>query len=146
MSIYSNVTEQYLITLRKLSEQKNERTLKIRYKIIKQTHDIKLAESLSPITKKLDEVKESTQQIGEIVKETNTSQPALENKHTALPIKNEQIQSGITYDTSLENTLNNMKNNRRNIEEKDNGDIFWTGFPVEIMVVINSKLMRTFMI
>ena len=52
MSIYSNVTEQDLINLRKLAEQqKNQRALKIKYKILKQIHDIKLAESLSPITK-----------------------------------------------------------------------------------------------
>ena len=37
----------------KLAEQqKNQRVLKIKSGILKQTHDIKLAESLSPITKK----------------------------------------------------------------------------------------------
>ena len=54
MSIYSIVTEQDLDSLRKLAQQqKNERALKIKSRILKQTHDIKLAESLSPITKKL---------------------------------------------------------------------------------------------
>ena len=58
MSIYSNVTEQDLINLRKLAEQqKNQRAEKFKSRILKQTHDIKLAESLSPITEKLDEVK-----------------------------------------------------------------------------------------
>ena len=53
MSIYSNVTEQGLVNLRKLAEQqKNQRALKIKNRILKQTHDIKLAESLSPIIKK----------------------------------------------------------------------------------------------
>ena len=57
MCVYSNVTEKDLDNLRKLVEQqKNERVLKIKNKILKQTHDIKLAESLSPITKKLGEV------------------------------------------------------------------------------------------
>ena len=52
MSIYSNVTEEDLINLRKLSEQqKNERALKIKNMILKQTHDVKLAESLSPTLK-----------------------------------------------------------------------------------------------
>ena len=52
MSIYSNVTEQDLINLRKLAEQqKNQRAEKIKNRILKQTHDIKLAERLSPITK-----------------------------------------------------------------------------------------------
>ena len=52
MSIYSNVTKQDLVNLRKLAEQhKEQRALKIKNRISKQTHDIKLAESLSPITK-----------------------------------------------------------------------------------------------
>ena len=47
MSIFSNVTEEDLITLLKLAEQqKNQRALKIKNRILKQTHDIKLAESL----------------------------------------------------------------------------------------------------
>ena len=39
---------------------------------MKQTHDVKLAESLSPITKKLEEVNISTKELGEIVKESNS--------------------------------------------------------------------------
>ena len=55
MSIYSNVTEQDLDNLRKLAEQqKEERALKIKNKILKQTHNEKLAEILKPITKRLD--------------------------------------------------------------------------------------------
>ena len=61
MSFHSNVTEKDLDNLRKLAtQQKNERALKIKNRILKQTH-IKLAESLSPVTKKLDEVNKSTQ-------------------------------------------------------------------------------------
>ena len=60
MSIYSNVTEQDLINLRKLADQQKEkRALKIKNRILKQTPDVKLAESLSPITKKLDETSEN---------------------------------------------------------------------------------------
>ena len=73
MNIYSNVTEQDLINLRKLAEQqKNERALKIKNKILKQTIDIKLAESLSPITKSLDKVIESTQNLGEVIRDSNS--------------------------------------------------------------------------
>ena len=40
MSLCSNVTEQDLINLRKLAEQqKNQRDLKIKNRILKQTHD-----------------------------------------------------------------------------------------------------------
>ena len=92
MSIYSNVTEKDLDNLRKLAnQQKNERAEKIKNRILKQTHDIKLAESLSPITKKLDEVNKSTQEtlspinekldtinestlkVGDIIKESKSS-------------------------------------------------------------------------
>ena len=88
MSIYSNVTEQDLDNLRKLAEQqKEQRAHKIKNRIIKQTHDIKLAESLSPITNKLDEtskklgdvIKESIQSLGNVIKENNTPQLAFEN-------------------------------------------------------------------
>ena len=73
MNIHSNVTKQDLINLRKLAkQQKDQRAPQIRNRVLKQTHEIKLAESLSPITKNLDEVNESTQKIGEIVKECST--------------------------------------------------------------------------
>ena len=40
MSIYSNVTEQDLINLRKLAEQQQEqKAVKIKNRILKQTHD-----------------------------------------------------------------------------------------------------------
>ena len=61
MSIFSNVTEPDLINFRKLTdEQRGHRALKIKNRILKQTHDIKLAESFSPITKKLDKINDST--------------------------------------------------------------------------------------
>ena len=122
---------------RKLTEQqKKQRALKIKNGILKQTHDVKLAQSLSPITKKLDEVKKSTQKLGEIVEESNTPLLAIEN---ALPIENEQILSGVIYDASLENTVSNRRNNIGfvNIEERINGDIIWNGFPLEKWVVLN---------
>ena len=107
MSIYSNVTEQDMINLRKLAEQqKSQRALKIKNRISKQTHDIKLAESLSPITKKLDEVKESTQKLGDVIKENNTPQLAIENTPAHQPKSNNEA---VIYDVELENTLTNMK-------------------------------------
>ena len=73
MSTYSNVTEQDLNNLRKLAEQqKNQRALKNKNRILKQTNDIKLAESLSPITKKLEEVNQSSKNLGEVIKESNS--------------------------------------------------------------------------
>ena len=85
MSKYPSVTQEDLINLQKLAEQqKNQQALKINNRILKQTHDIKLAESLSPITKKLDVINESTKNLGEILKKIhvedgNTQTPAIEN-------------------------------------------------------------------
>ena len=85
MSIYSNVTEKDLNNLRKLSQQqKGQRALKIKNRILKQTHDVKLAESLSPITKKLDEVNKSTKRIGEVFKESNSEN---ENNQEIVPVE-----------------------------------------------------------
>ena len=136
MSIYSNVTEQDMINLRKLADQqKNQRAEKIKNRILKQTHNIKLAESLSPITKKLDE---TTKKLEKVITENNTPQLAIKNNQddsqNILPIENEQIQPGVIYDTTLENTLSNMKKQKGffNIEERD-GEIFWNNTPVEIL-------------
>ena len=73
MSIYSNVTKGKLINLHKLAEQQKERRAeKIMKRILKQTHDVKLAESLSPITKKLDVVNKFTQESGGIFLKKST--------------------------------------------------------------------------
>ena len=91
MSIYSNVTEQDLINLRKLAEQqKEQRAIKIKNRILKQTHDVKLAESLSPITKKLEEVNKSTKKLGDLIKESNSEN---ENNQEIAPVEIESDKS-----------------------------------------------------
>ena len=119
MSIYSDVPEQDLINLRKLAEQqKDQRALKIKNRILKQTHDEKLAETLSPITKKLEEIrknlgdviKESTQNLGNVIKknDTPTIQTAIENTPIHQPIEENERR---IYDVQIENTLNTMADN-----------------------------------
>ena len=111
MSIYSNVTEEDLIILHKSAEQqKIQRALKIKNRILKQTLDIKLAEILSPIIKKLEEVKESTQKIADVNKESQpqTHQLAIENTPTHQPI---EYNEGVIYDVQIENTLKNIREN-----------------------------------
>ena len=129
MSIYSNVTEKDLDNLRKLADQQeNERAPKIKNRILKQTHDIKLAESLSPITKKLDElnksaqktlspinekldnINESTQKVGDIIRDSNA------------------IPSILLKDTfkSLSEASNSLKLNK----DKD-GDMSILGTPIK---------------
>ena len=104
--------------LRKLADQqKNQRAEKIKNRILKQTHDVKLGESLSPITTKLDEtskelgdvIKESTQNLGNVIKDNNTPQLAIKNTPTTQqPIEKNEVD---VYDVELENTLNKMKDN-----------------------------------
>ena len=90
MSIYSNITEQDMINLRKLAEQqKEQRALKIKNRILKKTHDIKLAESLSPITKKLDE---TTKKLGDVIKKTNSEN---ENNQEIVPVEIESEDENI---------------------------------------------------
>ena len=113
MSIYSNVTEQDLINLKKLAQQqKEQRALKIKNRILKQTHDQELSESLSPITKKLDEVNKSTKEVSEIIKNSQSQTPAIEN---------------ITGTQSLHDTLTHMKGSKNffKLEEKADGQVFW---------------------
>ena len=82
MSIFSNVTQQDLINLRKLAQQeKEQRAEKSKNRNRKQTHNIKLAESLSPITIKLDE---STEHITEVI---NPSKSEKENNQEKVPVK-----------------------------------------------------------
>ena len=151
MSIYSNVTEQDLINLRKLAEQqKNQRAIKIKNRILEKTHDIKLAESLSPLTKRLDLIENNKgEKIGDIIKksesetlaientQTQPETPAIENTQTqpeTPAIENIQTQPGVLYDVSLENTLTNMKDKEKGFFKitEENGQRFWNGKPVNI--------------
>ena len=97
MSIHSNVTEQDLINLRKLVEQQKEkRALIIKNRILKQTHDIKSAESLSPITKKVDE---STKKISEVINPSNSEN---ENNQERVPV---EINAEDSEDEKIENKI-----------------------------------------
>ena len=111
MSNYSNVTEQDLDNLRKLADQqKEQRAIKIKNRILKQTHDIKLAESLSPITKKLDEIVKKSD-----VEDGNTQTLAIENTATS---------------QSLRDTLSFMKRSKNFFKLEQNGnEVFWESNP-----------------
>ena len=62
-----------MISLRKLAEQQKEhRALKLKNRILKQTHDKKLAEPLSPITKNLDTINKPTKKLGDILIESSS--------------------------------------------------------------------------
>ena len=144
MIYYSILTEQDLINLRKLADQqKNQRALKSKNRKLKQTHDIKFAESLSPITTRLDEVKESTRKIGDTKTENNTPQQAIENTPTThqprenTPTTHQPIENndGSIYDVELENTLINMKNNTGFFKTKHDRQRGWmiNNQPIKIL-------------
>ena len=82
-----------MISLRKLADQqKSQRALKIKNRVLKQTHDMKLAESLSPITKKLEEVNKSTESLRDIIKEPNSGN---ENNQEIVPVEIESEDENI---------------------------------------------------
>ena len=123
MSIYSNVTEKDLDNLRKLAEQqKEQRAPKIKNRILKQTQDIKLAESLSPITKKLDTINENTIKIGEVIKESNS-----EKIIKALPNSSKFSVSMREMLGSLMNSKNSLK-----ITQDELGRANILGVPIQI--------------
>ena len=122
MSIYSNVTEKNLDNLHKLAEQqKNERALKIKNRILKQTHDDKLAESLSTISKKLDEG-------SEIIKKSQPSQSnktILQNSKSQTPAK-----ENISTSQSFRDTLSFMKKSKNFFKLEQVGkQVFWNKIP-----------------
>ena len=120
MSVYSNVTLKDLENLRKLAtQQKNERAKKIKNRILKQTHDIELAESLSPITKKLDEVGKSTQKsLSQKLDAINESTQRVDDSIRELNAGKEIIPSMQLKNTfeSLEESPSSLKLNK----DKDN--------------------------
>ena len=124
-----------MINLRNLAEQqKNQRALKIKNRFLKQTHDVKLAEGFSPITKKLEENNETSKKLRYVIENSRPEniipQPAIEHAPPRQPIENIE---GVIFDVELENTILNMKKQKGffNIEERDNGDFIWNGFPIE---------------
>ena len=93
MSIYSNVTEKDSENLRKLAQQqKEQRALKIKNRILKETHDIKLAESLNPITERLDKIKKSTKKIRKVINPSNSEN---ENNQEIVPVEIESEDENI---------------------------------------------------
>ena len=84
---------------------------------MKQTRDVKLAESLSPITKKLDENNESTREVGEITKKSQSSQnikTILQNSPSQTPpIENTNISRSLLDTIAFMKTKNFFEINRR---------------------------------
>ena len=123
MSIYSNITEKDLENLRKLAEQqKQERALKIKNRILKQNHDVKLAENLSPITKKLDTINESTKKISDVIKESKSK------------IDLKTLPNISKFSNSMRQMIGSLMNshNSLNITQDESGRANILGVPIQI--------------
>ena len=112
-----------MINLRKLAEQqKNQKALKMKNRFLKQTHDVKLAESLSPITKKIDTINENTKKTSE---ETNESNSKVDIK--SLPNSSKISNSMRQMLGSLMNSRNSLK-----ITQDESGRANILGVPIQI--------------
>ena len=124
------MTEKDLDNLRKLAEQqKNQRALKIKNRILKQTHDKELAERLSPITTRLDLVENNKgEEIGDIIKKSESESPTIENIRT-----NSESQTPAIENTSqsLRDTLAYMKKSKNFFKlEQEGKRVFWNKTPI----------------
>ena len=80
---------------------------------------MKLAESFSPITNKLDEVKEYTQKVGDIIRESNS-----ENNQEILPSENnnniqtilKSLPNSSNFSISMQQMLGSIKNSRNSLK------------------------------
>ena len=129
------MSEQDLVNLRKLAEQQKELlALKIKNRFLKQARDIKLAESLSPITKNIDEVKEFPQKLGKFIKEYQPKKPQLsdENTPTRQLIEHEE---GAIYDVELEDTLKNIRDNLGFFKTHEDSERRWMlkNYPIKML-------------
>ena len=120
MSIWGNITETHWINLSELAEQqKIQGSIKIKKRILKQTHNIKLAENLTPIIGKLEEVKESTKTLGEVFLKPKSEDEKTQTRYI----------EKIPGTQSLRDTLSFMKTikNKFKVIEKPDGDVLWNG-------------------
>ena len=149
MSIFSNDTEKDLDNLRKLAEQqKEQRALKIKNRILKQTHDIKLAQSLSPITKKLDTINKSTKEIEEVIKESNSEN---DNNQEIVPVEieseDENIQTNLRalpnssiFSDQMTKTLGRLMSSANSLKLTSSpSGASILGVPIYTLVVIEYK-------
>ena len=129
-----------MINLRKLAQQqKEQRALKIKNRILKETHDVKLAESLSPITK---ELKKSTKKISEVIKESNSEN---ENNQEIVPVEveseDENIQTNLRalpnssmFSEQMKKTLGRLMSSANSLKiNTTRSGATILGFPINIL-------------
>ena len=110
-----------MINLSKLAEQqKNQRALNLINRILKQTIDKKLAESLSPIT---NVSIESTQKLGEVIEESDSGK---ENNQEIVPVEIESddkikantkaLPNSSKFDNSMGQMIGSLMNSRNSLK------------------------------
>ena len=109
--------------MRKLAEQQKEhRALKIKNRILKQTHDVKFAETLSPITRKFDNINESTENLGGVIKESISK------------IDKKSLPNSSKFSNSMRQMLGSLMNSRNSLKSTQNelGRATILGVPFQI--------------
>ena len=76
---------------------------------MKQTLNVKLAESLGPITKKLEEINESTQKVGDIIKESNSENNNIQTNLKSLP-------NSSNFSISMRQMLGSLMNSHNSLK------------------------------
>ena len=131
------------MNLRKLAEQqKKQRALKVKNKILEKTHDDKLAKSLSPITERLDKVHKYTEKISKVIKESNSENA---NNQEIVPVEieseDENIQTNLRalpnssmFSDQMKKTLGRLMSgaNSLKIEPTPSGATF-LGVPIKTL-------------
>ena len=90
---------------------------------------MKLAESLSPITKKLDEINQSTQKVGDIIKETNSK------------IDLKSLLNSSKISSSMRQMLGSLMNSRNSLKntQDESGEANVLCVPIQISDTIKIK-------
>ena len=145
MSIYANKAEQYLVNSGKLAEQqKDQRTIKIKNIVLKQTQGKKLAESFAPTNKKVTAVNDSTKNLEVFQKQDSEN----ENQQEIVPVEihsdnsEDEIRPNIralpsfakSGDLMRETLVSLMRShNSLKIEQDDSGKATFLGVPLNTL-------------
>ena len=78
-----------IISAKVAEQQKTQRAENVKVTNLKQTQDRKLAESFTPITKKLEDVDNSTEKLGEVIEKTSR----IDTKNVKLTLQRSQSQT-----------------------------------------------------
>ena len=80
MSIYTNISEKNSINLAKIAEQqKNQKEERNKMRILKQTHDVQIVESIRPITETLTQTSKEPD-----VDDGKTQTPSIQNNRQSI--------------------------------------------------------------